>query len=65
MARKAPKLKRRYYGEGKPGVPYIPVIPPQPAADAVWDDYWWKWVKAGTPVDEVAEPPAYAEGARG
>ena len=52
MARKAPRLKRHFYGEGKPGVGYIPVIPPQPADDAVWDDYWWKWVKEGTPVQD-------------
>ena len=57
--RRPPKLKRRYYGEGKPGVGYIPEIPPKPGPDAEWDDYWWKWVKTGTMVDEVVEPPAY------
>ena len=60
-SRRKPNLKRHYYGEGKPGVPYIGVVPPQPGPDAVWDGYWWKWVREGTKVDEVVEPPAYTE----
>lgn len=59
--RRSPRLKRRHYGEGKPGVPYIPTVPPSPADDAVWDDYWWKWVRPGLTVDETVEPPGYGE----
>lgn len=54
-------MKRRYYGQGKPGVPYIPAIPPQPAKDAVWDEYWCKWVAPGQLVQEVTEPPEYGD----
>jgi hypothetical protein len=59
--RKPPRLRRHFYGEGKPGRGYIPAIPPKPAEDAVWDDYWWKWVRPGLLVDETVEPPEYGE----
>lgn len=32
-----PNLKRKPAGEGKPGVPYIPLYPPRP------DDGTWHW----------------------
>ena len=35
--RGSPKLKRRPAGEGKPGVPYIPIFPPKP------DEGQWFW----------------------
>lgn len=35
--RRKPNLKRHPAGEGKPGIPYIPIFPPKP------DDGKWFW----------------------
>jgi hypothetical protein len=42
--RRPPKLRRRYYGQGKPGQGYLPVIPPKPPGDLVWDDHYYEWL---------------------